>query len=74
MNGTELWITCIDGRAVLRWQEGLSFDEAEPVLRLIKRCRSLANVSDLVPLLEERTRQKVSVANFPTVNQKKRAA
>jgi hypothetical protein len=74
MNGTEIWLTCLDGRAVLRWQHGLTLDEATPLMRVIRDCRSLANIRDLVVFLEERTNQKVAVACFPRDQQENRAA
>lgn len=65
MPGTEWWLRCEDGRAVLLWPAGLSFTEFMQLSPRLKQLQTLADVRRYASELERITGKELRVAYFP---------
>jgi hypothetical protein len=64
----------MDGRAILLWKEGISFEQAMAVLPRIRGCHTLQDLREIVPILDQKLGQKLTVAYFPRDVESRRAA
>lgn len=74
MPGTESWLRCRDGQAVLLWPKGISLDEWLSVHPRLKVCSTLEDVRRCIPELQQALGKEVRAAYFPHFGELKRAA